>query len=397
MTDTANITTVIRNAVVVLCDDIRRVDIGMRGGKIDCIGEALTGYQAEIDADGCTVIPGMIDIHTHGAVRVDCNGASAADLQTLSLFFASVGVTGFYPSIICDAEERMIAATRTVSQARSQVRGAAILGCHLEGPFLSSAYKGAMPLSYLQRCNPALISAIAEAAGDCPLRMTVSPSAEGAASLIHSLVAQGVQVSLGHSDADYEQTSCCLRVGATSFTHVMNAMRPLDRREPGILGAALESDAACEFICDGLHLHPANIRLLLKSKGIGRLIGISDSIMATGLSDGTYRLGTQQITVTGDNAMLTDGTTRAGSLLTLHKALQNLMRFTGLPMEYAVLPFTRNPAELMGLDKQKGRIAVGMDADLTVLDARMNIAYTFVGQRLVYQSPDNQPGTQNNK
>ena len=387
MPDPIHESIVIRNAAVALPEGIRHLDIGMRNGKIDQIDESLTGYHTEINADQCTVIPGMMDIHTHGAARVDCNNASVVDLQKLSAFFASEGVTGFVPTIISDTEARMVTAIRQIADARQHVQGAKILGCHLEGPFLSSEYKGAMPRRHLKAGDTAMISRFLLAARSCKLRMTVSPEVQGVEALLHYIVSQGILVSLGHSGATYEQTFHCLQAGANCFTLAMNAMRPLDRREPGILGAALESDAYCEFICDGLHVHPANIRLLYKTKGLSRLVAVSDSMMATGLEEGTYRLGTQTVTVRDGNAILKGSSTRAGSMLTLRKALINFMHYTGLPLHQAVLPFTASPAAVMQLDTQKGRIAVGMDADLAVLDAHRNVLYTIVGQRIVFKQP----------
>jgi N-acetylglucosamine-6-phosphate deacetylase len=387
MADPIGIPTVIRNAAVVLPEGLQRVDIGMQSGKIDRIGEALDGYPTQIDASGYTLIPGMIDVHTHGAVNVDAGSASVEDFNTLSAYYASEGVTGFVPTVVSDAETRMLEALRRISEARAIVRSAKILGCTLEGPFLSPDFRGAIPCKYLQAGDASLISRFLNAAKSCKLCMTVSPEAKDVEALMHYIVSQGIRVELGHSGATYEQTMNCLRAGATGFVHVMNAMRPLDRQEPGILGAALESDAYCEFICDGLHLHPANVRLLLKTKGVDRLVAISDSIMAAGLGDGIYSLGTQKIIVKDDNAMLRDGRTRAGSTLSMRKALINFLHFTSLPLHKAILPMTANPANLLGIDKQKGQIAVGMDADLVVLDARMNVQYTFVEQELVYQRP----------
>jgi N-acetylglucosamine-6-phosphate deacetylase len=376
---------VLRNAAVVLPEGLRRADVGLRGGKIEQIGEVLNGYEAEIDLQGYTVIPGMIDIHTHGAMGVDVNEASAADYHILSAFYASEGITGFLPTVISDAENKMIEALRLTADARSAVRGAGILGCHLEGPFLSVEYKGAMPRRYLQPGDAALIARFLNAANGCKLLMTVAPEVSGVEALMHYITSQGICAGLGHSGATYEQAANCIRAGAAFFTHTMNAMRPLDRREPGILGAALESDAYCEFICDGLHVHPANVRLLLKAKGIGKLIAVSDSIMAAGMPDGVYTLGTHKILVKDGDSTLWDGHTRAGSTLTLRAALGNFMQFTGLPLHEAILPMTANPAQLLGLDKHKGRIAPGMDADLTVLDSRMNVQYTFVEQRAVFR------------
>ncbi|MFH1880215.1 MAG: N-acetylglucosamine-6-phosphate deacetylase [Bacillota bacterium] len=385
MPDDTEPSTVIRNAAVVLPGGIQRCDIGMRFGKIDCVGKAPGDYQTEIDAFDCTLIPGMIDVHTHGGANVDINNASDEDLDTLSAFYASEGVTGFIPAIVSDTESRMVGMIRRISEARGHMRGAKILGCHVEGPFLSPEYNGAIPRKYLQAGDAALISRFLGAAKSCRLCMTAAPEAKSVEALMHYIVSQGILVGLGHSGATYEQTMNCVRTGASTFTHVMNAMRPLDRHEPGILGAALESDAYVEFICDGLHLHPANVRLLLKAKGIDLLVAVSDSIMAAGLGDGSFSLGAQKIIVRDGDAKLTDNRTRAGSMLTMRKALINFMHFTGLQLDQAILPMSQNPAKLLGLHKQKGRIALCMDADLVVLDSRMNVAYTFVGQKLVYR------------
>ena len=384
MSEPTPIPTVIRNAAVVLPDGIRRVDIGMRNGKIERIGEALDGYQTQIDAFGLTVIPGMIDLHTHGAAGINVNSASAGDFEKLSRFFASEGVTSFVPTIVSDAENRMLELIRDVSDMRGQVHGAKIAGCHLEGPFLSPDFRGAIPRRHLQPGDAALISRFLSAAKSCKLCMTVSPEVKGIESLMHYITSQGIYVKLGHSGATYEQTTHCVRMGASSFSHVMNAMRPLDRHEPGVLGAALESDVYCEFICDGLHLHPAIVRLLVKAKGIDKLIAVSDSIMATGMSDGSYTFGFHKINVKDGEATLWDGT-HAGSTLTLRKALINFMHFTNLQLDQAILPLTHNPAQMLGIDEQKGRIAEGMDADLVLIDSRMNVQYTFIEQALVYR------------
>ncbi|MBN1777038.1 MAG: N-acetylglucosamine-6-phosphate deacetylase [Clostridiales bacterium] len=377
--------TVIRSAAVVLPEGIRRLDIGMRHGKIERIAETLDGYETVIDASDCTVIPGMIDVHMHGAMRVDANTATAEEFDTLSSFLASEGVTGFLPTIVCAAEPKTLDAIRRISEACGNVGGADILGCHIEGPFLNPDYRGAIPRRYLQAGDAALVARFLAAAGSCKLRMTAAPEVQGVEALMHYIVSQGILVGLGHSGASYEQAMNCIHLGADSFVHVMNAMTPLDRHEPGILGAALESDAYAEFICDGLHLHPANVRLLLKAKGLDKLLAVSDSIMAAGLGDGVFTLGAGKVLVKDGDAKLPDGRTRAGSTLTLRKALLNFMNYTGLQIDKAILPMTRNPAKLLGLDKQKGRIAEGMDADLAVMDAHMNTVYTFVGQRLTYR------------
>ena len=267
MSDQALTPTVIQGAAVVLPEGIRRCDVGMRNGAIDRIGEALSGYDTALDASGCTVIPGMLDVHTHGAVMVDANTATEEEFLKLSVFYASEGVTGFLPTLVCDTEPNILAAIQRIAQVRDRVCGAKILGCHLEGPFLADDYRGSMPRKFLAPGDAALIARFLAAAGDMCLRMTVAPEAEGVEALMHYIVSQGVRIGLGHSGASYEQTVSCLHLGADSFVHTMNAMAPMDRHEPGIIGAALESDAYTEFICDGLHLHPAIVRLLLQGQG----------------------------------------------------------------------------------------------------------------------------------
>lgn len=375
---------VIRGGNLALPGGIRRADITLQNGKISGILELADVGGTQVDATGCWVIPGMIDVHAHGAVGVDSNHADAEGLRRLARFFASQGVTAFLPTVMSDSKEAMLAALTRIARAQNAVDGARVIGCHLEGPFLSPAYKGAMPADYLIPGDPALVSRFASAAGGGLLRMTVSPEVEGVEELLPVLRDHGVLVSMGHSGAAYDQTVRFIQKGVNVFTHTMNGMRPLDRHEPGILGAALEYGCYCEAILDGLHLHPGIVRLLIHNIGIRRLIGVTDSIMATGLADGAYMLGPQPIVVKDGDARLADGSARAGSTLTMQRALQNLVSFTGLPLEQAILPFTRNPAEILGIDKQKGSLAVGMDADVTVLDAGLAVRYTFAGQRMVY-------------
>ncbi len=388
MPATERVPTVIRGASVVLPGGIRRCDIGMRNGVIDYIGDSPPAYETEIFAGDCTVIPGMLDIHTHGAVGVDANTATSSQLQTLSEFYASEGVTGFMPTIVCDAEVKLLDAIRRIARARSAASGGAILGCHMEGPFLSPAYCGSIPRKHMEDADMAMVVRFLDAADSMPLRMTVSPETAGVEAMLPYIVSQGIRVGLGHSGAEYELAMNCLRLGADSFIHAMNAMAPLDRHEPGMIGAALESDAYAEFICDGLHLHPAIVRLMLKAKGLHKLVAVSDSMMATGLGDGTFNLGSTKVVVRDGDAMLSSGRTRAGSTLTLRKALINFMHYTGLQLDQAILPMTLNPAKLLGLEKHKGSIAVGMDADLAVLDTHLNVRYTFAKQALVYQHRD---------
>ena len=212
----------------------------------------------------------------------------------------------------------------------------------------------------------------------------MSPEVEGVLEMIPALKELGITVAIGHSGADYDTAMAAIRAGAAACTHTFNAMALLHQHRPAILGAALESDIYCEMICDGLHLHPGIVRLLWKTKGGGRLVAITDSIMAAGLPDGYYHLGVNQVVVENGDAKLVSDGTRAGSTLTQDRALRNILAFTGLPLEDVLPVLTENPAKLIGVYDRKGSIEDGKDADLVVLDDHAQITEVFLrGRRLL--------------
>lgn len=362
-------------------------DVLCERGKIAAVGRALPAGDAEVfDCRGLRVAPGFIDAHTHGANGVDVNAADRDDLLRLGAFFAAQGVTAWQASVLTDTEERTLWCLRQIEAAmRETGRGARLLGAHLEGPFLSPAYKGAMPEALLRKGDEALFRRYQQAAPGVVRYLTVSPEVEGVPELIER-VAEDVVVAVGHSGADYDAAMRALRGGARCVTHTFNAMRLFHQHEPAIMGAALESDAWCEMICDGRHLHPASVRLLIKCKGPDRVIAVTDSIMAAGLSDGRYRLGVNDVTVLDGDATLTETGMRAGSTLTMREALRNLVRFTGQPVEALLPMLTSNVAKALRLSERKGAIAVGMDADMVLLDDDLGVAATFAGGACVYRA-----------
>lgn len=213
--------------------------------------------------------------------------------------------------------------------------------------------------------------------------LTVSPEVEGVPEMI-AQVKDEVPVAIGHSGADYATAMEAIRLGARCATHTFNAMRLFHQHEPAIMGAVMESDVWCEAICDGRHLHPASVRLLLKCKGWDRVMAVTDSIMAAGLPDGNYRLGVNDVIVKDGDAKLADTGTRAGSTLTMIQALRNLIRFTGHPLEDVLPLLSENPAAALRLDDRKGRIQSGLDADLVLLGEKLEVAMTIVGGQTVY-------------
>jgi N-acetylglucosamine-6-phosphate deacetylase len=262
-----------------------------------------------------------------------------------------------------------------------------ILGVHLEGPFLCAAYRGAQPAEYLRNPDLGTFEALQKAARGRILLTTIAPELEGAAAFTAALTASGVRVSIGHSAASYEQAMAVIAAGAACATHVMNAMKLLHMHDPAILTAVLESDIYAEMICDGFHLFPPIVRFLLKAKGLDRMIAMTDSIMAAGLPDGDYVLGVNDVVVSEGDAKVVSTGARAGSTLTMDRAVRNIGKYTGLELEKISKLVSENPAKMLGIFDRTGSIAEGKAADLVVLDCEGRVAMTVASGSVVYQSP----------
>ena len=371
--------TYIINGQVYIDHTFQKKTIYIQDGTINLLEADCQTSGTVFDAAGRRIVPGFIDIHTHGAVGVDVNGASAEDLEKIGKFFAKNGTTSWLASILTDTEEQT---SRAISQCieyqASAGKGAQLLGIHLEGPFLASEFKGAMPEHLLKKGSADLAASYQRQANGNIRYITVSPEVEGVLELIPRLRELGIVVAMGHSGADYDTAMAAIQAGTAACTHTFNAMAPLHQHRPAIIGAALESAVYCEMICDGLHLHPAIVRLLWKTKGPQRLVAITDSIMAAGLPDGNYHLGVNQVVVEKGDAKLASDGTRAGSTLTQDRALRNLLSFTGRPLEEILPVLTENPAKLIGVYDRKGSIEDGKDADLVVLDEQNQVADVFL-------------------
>ena len=370
---------------VLLDGALREREVLVRGGRIAAIGEGLdrTGCRV-VDLGGNLLSPGFIDVHTHGGAGVDVNAAGRPELEKLSAFFASQGVTGFLASILTDTEEATCQAIDRVCAFMDRpAPGAKCLGIHLEGPFLCLKYKGAMPPELLREGDAELFRRYQTRAGGRVRYMTVAPEVKGVPEMISALKGSCV-LAMGHTDADYETAVDAIDRGVAACTHTFNVMSLFHQHRPAVMGAVLERDVYCEAICDGRHLHPGTVRMLLACKGWDRVVAITDSMQAAGLPDGEYMLGINPVTVTDGDAKITGTDIRAGSTLTLAQAVKKLTAFTGAPPEKVLGLLTINPARLIGEDYRRGEIAVGKDADLVVLSPELDVLETWSAGALVY-------------
>ena len=369
------------NGKVFLDGSFQEKTIGVEGGCIHILSKdaALEDGAKVYDAEGKKVVPGFLDIHTHGAVGVDVNAATAEELGKIGHFMATQGTTSWLCSVLTDTKEQTLWCIDEFKKHKKMENdGADLLGIHLEGPFLAKEFKGAMPEHLLRDADVELLKEYQEAAEGNIRYLTVSPEIEGIVDAIPAVRDLGIVVAIGHSGADYDTSMKAIENGAASCTHIFNAMKLLHQHFPAIMGAAMESDIYCEAICDGRHLHPGVVRLLIKTKGLDRVVAITDSIMAAGLPDGNYKLGVNDVVVVDGDAKLASNGVRAGSTLTTGQALKNIMKFTGRPIEEVLQLLTVNPAKLIGVFDKKGSIADGKDADLVILDEENNVADTFV-------------------
>ena len=366
----------IKNAKVFIGKTFQDVDVEFNE-KITAIGK-LEG-EADFDAQGYYLIPGMVDIHTHGAMGEDFSDGKIEGMQAMADYYAAHGVTSYAATTMTLKEEVLTPAMHAIRDFKRQ-GGAKCAGIHLEGPFLGYAKRGAQAAENLHKPDPEMFDRLNEASGGQVCLVTVACEEEGGMEFVAN-VSKKATVSLGHTSATYEQAMEAFARGASHATHLFNGMDGLHHRKPGIIAAALDAGADVELICDGLHIHPAAIRLAHKLYG-DKLNLVSDSLRCAGMPDGDYELGGQPITLSGGVARLTGTDTLAGSAISMLDGLRNVVAF-GLPLTDAVYAATTAPADAIRKG-DIGRIQVGACADLVVLDKDLNLVAVYVdGEKVV--------------
>lgn len=335
------------------------------------VDKAEYQYDGEvIDAEGLLVLPGLVDIHSHGAAGEDFSDGNPEGLKKILQYEKRCGITSYCPTSMTFPKERLRQIFASIKGAQTE-DGATVVGINMEGPFLDPAKKGAHVEKWIAAPDVAFVRELNQDADGLVRLVTLAPNMDGAEEFIKEMHEE-VCISLGHTAADYDCASRAMKLGAHHVTHLYNAMQPFGHRAPGLIGAAMD-DPECmvELICDGYHIHPSAIRAAFRMFGPERVILISDSMRATGMENGTYELGGQEVTVKDRKAVLKDGTL-AGSATNLYGCMCKAVEF-GIPLEQAIMAVTANPARSIGIFDRVGSIRIGKQADLLLVSENLEL------------------------
>lgn len=355
-------------------------------GTIRALGDELLPIPAHArvrDCRGALLLPGFIDVHVHGGNGFGMMEGTFEALEGMSRYHAQHGTTAFLATTSTAALETIGQALRNAASHIGQTTGAELAGIHLEGPYLDVLRRGAQDEAFLRVPTDNEIDELLDASGGHIRLVTLAPEIEGGLQAVKRFADRGVTVSAGHSDATFALMKEAVRLGVSHTTHHFNGMSPMHHREPGLAGAGLMMDKlTTELICDGIHVHPAVVKLLFEMKAPGNVCMITDAVTPAGLPDGEY--GT--VVVRAGEVMLKDGSTLAGSSLTMLQALKNAMKYTGYSIERLLPSMTSVPARQARLDKVKGSLSPGKHADFLIATRELELISTYVRGREVYGS-----------
>jgi len=371
--------------------EIANAGILIRDGEIEMVGPRsgmeLPSRATESRATDSTAIPGFVDVHIHGAGGHDVMEANETALSTITGRLAAFGTTSLLATTITASADDTCRSVEGIAkyisgQYQTNEARAEILGIHFEGPFLSKERRGVHPTEWLQLPSAELLQRFLQAASGNARVLTIAPELLAAMPCIDAARSLGMVVSIGHTDATYEQARAAVAHGAHHATHVYNAMRPFTHRDPGVIGAVLTTpEVTAELIADGIHVDEIAMKVLLQAKGAQGVVLISDGTSATGMPDGEYMLGGLKVTVNGGVCRNAEGRL-AGSTLTLDRALRNIVGL-GIPLADAVRMLTLNPATLLGIEFKKGALRTGADADIVLLNDGLEIERVWARGTLV--------------
>ncbi|MBI6874147.1 N-acetylglucosamine-6-phosphate deacetylase [Clostridium aciditolerans] len=334
-----------------------------------------------IDAKGSYVSPGFIDLHIHGSGGRDAMDGEIEDLKVISQSIAQNGVTGFLPTTMTMSKDKIYKALDNIKEGmKLDLGGAKVLGAHMEGPFINPKYKGAQKEDYIIEPDYNFIKGYE----DVIKIITLAPEKDNNSQFIKSIKENtNIVLSIGHSDATYEEAMESIEKGVSHATHLFNAMSPLNHRKPGVIGAVFNSNINCELIADKIHVHPGVFQTVVNIKGADKVILITDSMRAGCMKDGISELGGQKVIVKNNSARLENGTL-AGSILTLNKAAKNMVENTNLNIYQAISMVSLNSAKDIGISDRKGSIEEGKDADIVIFDEEYNVSHTIVEGKTVF-------------
>ncbi|MDO5027347.1 MAG: N-acetylglucosamine-6-phosphate deacetylase [Tissierellia bacterium] len=351
------------------------------------IKEFLDSYEGDyIDFSSSIIAPGLVDTHIHGYKNCDVMDAVSGQLNTISKGLLEMGVTTFIPTTLTSSVDQLNKVCQLIGQEYEDLEGAKVRGIFLEGPYFTEKYKGAQNEIYMKDPSIEELKKWKDLSRGLVNKIAIAPERQGVEEFIKEAKKIGVYVALGHSDASYDQAMKAVDAGASIFVHVYNAMRGLHHREPGMVGAAFNSDTYGELIADGHHVHPMSAKILMDQKGKDRVCLITDCMRAGGMPDGDYYLGELPVYVKDGTARLKDGDNLAGSILDLKDGVKNLVRWNIAQIREAIDMASIVPAKSLGIDDQCGSLDLGRQADFIVLDGNLELERTFIDGKCLYES-----------
>ncbi len=359
--------------------ELAKKNLAFNNGLIVSADESISNAEEVYNASGCYVLPGLIDIHIHGAVGVDFCDGKKGDLEKISQYLVKNGITGFLGTSMSFNEETLEplfikASDFKAKQEKEKLLGATLLGINMEGPFINPEKSGAQNVKNIQLPDYEMFERLWNASNETIRLVALAPEMEGSKTFIEK-ASKKCAVSLGHTAANYEIAKQAFEDGAKHVTHLFNAMPPFAHREPGVIGAAIEDAEHIELICDGYHVHPTMIRSIFHLFSNNQVCLVSDSMRAAGMKDGEYSLGGQKVIVKNKQAVLENGTI-AGSTTNLQESLKKAILF-GIPIKQAISAVTSNPAKAISVFHERGSLSVGKIADISIFDEQFNVVAVF--------------------